>query len=246
MIKKILLFIAMLLVVAYLFTATAFFNDKPVNRVCRKMEFAIKDTGNTILITKEEVTELLKQKGQYPVGKKMGEIQSKTIEKLLCSHPLIDRAECYKTPGNNICIQIGQRIPVLRIMSSNGENYYIDNKGKIIPPGTNCLIHLAIATGDIKKSFAMKELSRFGSFLQNDRFWHSQIEQVNVTPGNDIELVPRVGDHVIFLGKLDQFEEKLGKLKIFYEKALNQVGWNKYARISMEFGNQIICTKKEN
>ena len=34
------------------------------------------------------------------------------------------------------------------------------------------------------------------------------------------------------------------KLKTFYEKGLNQVGWNKYSRISLEFNNQIICTKK--
>ena len=58
-------------------------------------------------------------------------------------------------------------------------------------------------------------------------------------------MVPRVGEHIVFLGKIDNFEEKLAKLKLFYEKALNQVGWNKYSRISLEFNNQIICTKKE-
>ena len=41
------------------------------------------------------------------------------------------------------------------------------------------------------------------------------------------------------------YEEKFEKLKTFYEKGLNQVGWNKYSRISLEFNNQIICTKKE-
>lgn len=245
MIKRILLCIVMLLIIAYLTIATTVFSEKPANRVCHKMEFAIKDTSNSRLITKDEIDELLKQKGIYPVGKKMEDIESKTIEKILCAHPLIGNAECYKTAGDIVCIEINQRIPVLRIMSNNGDNYYIDAKGRIIPPGANCLVHLAIATGDVKKSFAMKELSQFGSFLQNDPFWRSQIEQINVLQNNEIELVPRVGDHIVFLGKLDHFEAKLGKLKQFYEKALNQVGWNKYARISMEFGNQIICTKKE-
>lgn len=246
MIKRILLFIGTLLIVVYLVLATTVLTDKPINEVCRKMEFAVKDTANPGLITQDKVTELLRQKGQYPVGKKMESIQSKVIEKVLCAHPLIGNAECYKTPGNKVCIEITQRIPVLRIMSNNGDNYYIDSKGQIIPSGINCLIHLAIVTGDVKKSFAMKELYRFGLFLQNNRFWESQIEQINVMSENEIELIPRVGDHVIFLGKLDNFEEKLNKLKIFYEQALNQVGWNKYARISLEFGNQIICTKKEN
>ena len=63
-------------------------------------------------------------------------------------------------------------------------------------------------------------------------------------PDKNIELVPRVGDHVIYLGKLDDFEQKLKRVKVFYEKGLNKVGWNKYSRISVEFDNQIICTKK--
>ena len=70
-------------------------------------------------------------------------------------------------------------------------------------------------------------------------------EGFNVLPGKEIELVPRVGNHIIYLGKLEHFEDKLKRLKTFYEKGLNQVGWNKYSRISLEFGNQIICTKKK-
>ena len=44
---------------------------------------------------------------------------------------------------------------------------------------------------------------------------------------------------------LENFENKLARLKEFYQKGLNQVGWNKYSRISLEFSNQIICTKRE-
>ncbi|MFA6820046.1 MAG: cell division protein FtsQ, partial [Bacteroidaceae bacterium] len=34
-------------------------------------------------------------------------------------------------------------------------------------------------------------------------------------------------------------------LKVFYQKVLCKVGWNKYNRIDVEFGNQIVCTKNE-
>lgn len=246
MIKRILLSIVLLLILAYLVAATTIFNDKPVNQVCQKVEFIFKDSIHSGLITKEELSELLKHKGIYPIGKKMESIQSKILEKQLLSHLLIEKAECYKTSGGTVCIEIIQRTPVLRIMSNNGDNYYIDNKGKIIPPETNCLAHLAIVTGNAEKSFVLKNLSQFGVFLQNNKFWNAQIEQINITSEKEIELIPRVGDHIIFLGKIDNFEEKLARLKTFYEKALNQVGWNRYARISLEFGNQIICTKKEN
>ena len=56
---------------------------------------------------------------------------------------------------------------------------------------------------------------------------------------------PTAGDHLVYLGKLENFENKLARLKEFYQKGLNQVGWNKYSRISLEFSNQIICTKRE-
>ena len=71
------------------------------------------------------------------------------------------------------------------------------------------------------------------------------IEQINVTPKQELELVPRVGSHILFLGKAEDYNEKFRKLQTFYEKVLSQVGWNKYERISVEFNNQIICTKKE-
>ena len=75
--------------------------------------------------------------------------------------------------------------------------------------------------------------------------WKAQIQQINVTPAKELELVPQVGDHIIFLGKPGNYENKFDRLKTFYKKGLNEIGWNKYSRISLEFNNQIICTKKE-
>ena len=63
-------------------------------------------------------------------------------------------------------------------------------------------------------------------------------------PKGDVELVPRVGNHVVYLGRLDGYEHKLARLKEFYEKGLSRVGWDKYSRISVEFDNQVICTKR--
>ena len=44
----------------------------------------------------------------------------------------------------------------------------------------------------------MKDLYKFGVFLQKNSFWNAQIEQIHVLPGKNIELVPRVGDHLIY------------------------------------------------
>lgn len=245
MIRRILLSIVMLLVISYLIVAVTAFNVKPPHQVCRDIDLVIKDSVNAGFITKKEVTSILTRKKAFPIGKKTEEIDLNVLEGILGAHPLIDRVECYKTPAGKVYVEVTQRVPVLRVMAANGENYYIDNKGIVMPPEAKCVAHLPIATGNVEKSFALTDLYQFALFLQKNAFWNAQIEQINVRTGREVELVPRVGDHIVFLGKMNGYENKLNRLKEFYRKGLNKVGWNKYKRISVEFDNQIICTKKE-
>ena len=92
-----------------------------------------------------------------------------------------------------------------------------------------------------------------------DDFWRNQIVQVNVLPNLGVELVPRVGEHIIYIGALPQTNKpgerhqliadyitvKLNRLQKFYKYGLSQAGWNKYSYIDVEFDNQIICKKKK-
>lgn len=244
MIKRLFIFLFLLLITAYLVVAVTVFNTKPANQVCKGMELIIKDSIDHGFISKKEVINLLNNKKLSPIGKKMGSINTRQIEEVLSEHPLIENVECYHTPGRKIEIEVTQRLPLLRIMANNGENYYIDSKGKVMPI-PNSSAHVAVVTGNVSREFASKELYKFGVFLKDHPLWNAQIVQINVTPTKELELVPRVGDHIIFLGKPENYEEKFERLKMFYEKALNKVGWNKYDRVSLEFNNQIICTKKE-
>lgn len=84
--------------------------------------------------------------------------------------------------------------------------------------------------------------------MQNNPFWEAQIVQINVLPGKEIELVPRVGNHIIYLGKLEHFEDKLKRLKTFYEKGstrwdginIRVSAWNLEIRLSAQ-KETIIC-----
>ena len=163
MIKRILLSIVLLLITAYLVMAITAFNRKPEGQVCHDIQLIIQDTAYAGFITQKEVISMLEKKGISPIGKKLDRIRTKTVEKELSKHPLIDRAECYKTPSGKLCVEVTQRIPVLRVMSDNGENYYLDNKGTVMPPHAKCVAHLAVATGSIEKSFAMRDLYKFDS-----------------------------------------------------------------------------------
>ena len=83
MIKRILLSIVMLVLIAYLAVAITAFNRKPADQTCRDMELVIKDTAYAGFITKEELKGILQQKGIYPIGKKMERISTKSARSVL-------------------------------------------------------------------------------------------------------------------------------------------------------------------
>ena len=91
---------------------------------------------------------------------------------------------------------------------------------------------------------AKKELKDIALFLMENRFWKEQIEQVYFTQKKEVILIPRVGNHTIELGSAKDLEQKLEKLEKFYAKGLNNIGWNKYSKLNVEFDNRVIGTRR--
>jgi len=244
MIKKIIIILLAVALAAYILFSVSFMGAKTDETICKSIEVVVVDTLKSHFIGKKEIENLLKNSGLSIVGKKMSEINTDLIEKKLEENRLIKNAECYKTIGGSIKIEIYQKIPVIRIIGNSG-NYYVDNEGGIMPVSDNFTAYLPIATGNIDKEFATTKLYNFALFLQDNKYWNSQIGQIHVLPNKDIELTPRVGNFQIILGSLDDdYEENLNKLKLFYDKGLNKVGWNRYSVINLKYKNQVVCTKR--
>ena len=100
-----------------------------------------------------------------------------------------------------------------------------------------------VASGYISQRYAKKYLTGIGRIFVENSFWNSEIEQINVLKDGSVELVPRVGNHIVYLGEPFNIERKLKRLYDFYVYGLNKIGWNKYQYINLEFDNQIICRK---
>ncbi|MDR3873000.1 MAG: cell division protein FtsQ, partial [Phocaeicola sp.] len=115
MIKKILILLFLLLITAYLIVAVTAFNTKPADQVCKGMELIIKDSIDHGFISQKGILRLLNGKKLSPVGKKMGDINTRLLEEELSQHPLIENVECYRTPGCKIGIEVTQRLPILRV-----------------------------------------------------------------------------------------------------------------------------------
>ncbi|SES82786.1 cell division protein FtsQ/DivIB [Prevotella sp. kh1p2] len=236
---------------------TAFNKPDDTARICTKVSIDIQDETTNGFINTREIKARLERSKLYPLGKPMGYVSSRAIEETLRRSPFVKTAECYKTQDGHVHITLTQRTPIVRIKASNGDDYYIDDNNQIMP-NSHYTSDLIIATGNINKWFAENYVSVLASTLMASNLWRNQIEQVNILPDRSVELIPRVGNHIVNIGTMPesrnkaerskliaQFtQNKMDRLEKFYKYGLSQAGWNKYSYINLEFDNQIICKKR--
>ncbi|NPD92577.1 cell division protein FtsQ/DivIB [Xylanibacter muris] len=243
--KRILLTITNIAIAVYLvFAVTAFNKPDDKKAVCSQVRINITDELVDGFLNAEEIKKILKQNKMYPLGKKMTAINTREIETFLRKSPFVDHAVCYKTSSGHIHINLTQRMPVMRVIANNGDNYYVDNHGGIMA-NDKYTANMIVATGHISKAYAQKVLTKVGKYLVSDKFWQNQTEQVNILSDGSMEIIPRVGNHIIYIGQPTDLKKKLTRMEKFYKYGLNKVGWNKYSYISVEFDNQIICKKNK-
>ena len=245
MLKKILSILSVIVLAGYLgYSVLAMTDRHEDTRVCRGVDLHITDSLHFDLIDEEMVIGVLQEHSLDPIGLPLDEIDPERIEATLLMHPLVGKVQCYKTGGDMLRINLSSKVPLVRVINNRGNDFYVDSKGEILSQHS-LAVQLPVATGYIDRQFAANELLKVVRALDRSEFWKAQVEQINVTKDKQIELVPRVGDHLLIIGTADNVENKLERLMNFYEKGLDNVGWNKYRSISVAYEGQVVCKKRK-
>lgn len=195
-------------------------------------------------------------KGQTPdmmlIGSRLGNLKIDEMEARLESNPFVDQADVATDLAGNMHIKVMQRSPILRVFNNRGQSYYVAKNGYKIPVNPEYTARVITATGNIIENLAdstfastpvLRDLYAIAEYCSHDKFWESQIEQLYVDNYNDILLIPKVGNHSIVFGSADNLKDKFDRLKLFYFKGLNNIGWNKYSTINVKFNNQIVAER---
>lgn len=245
MIKRILYILSVLVLAGYVvYSAVAMTNRHEDVRCCQGVNLHIVDSLNFDLIDESMVMSLLQEHMLDPVGLPLDEIDAEAIESLLITHPLVGSVQCYKTGGDMLRINLSSKVPLVRVMNNRGQDFYVDSRGEILTQHT-LAVQLPVATGYIDRRYAQNELLEVVRAIDRSDFWKAQVEQIDVGRDGEISMVPRVGDHLLILGTADNVENKLERLMNFYEKGLDNIGWNKYRSISVAYENQVVCKKRK-
>ena len=244
----------------YLVSAPVYFAKSINDELVTGVEIILSDSSEYYFITKDYLYNLLFSSFGQIVGKPVKEIGLENIEKNIKTIRELRTVEAYMTIDGKLMIWAEQRRPIMRLMPDEGGDYFIDDEGVVIRRRNSYNPRLHIVVGNINVSQAMlngtsvldtviknpilRDIYYLVNYIKKNDFWSAQIDQIYVDRGNGIELIPRVGNHVIRLGSVEDLEDKFINLEAFYKNVIPEVGWNKYSVINLEFKNQIVCKKR--
>jgi len=243
MLKKTVKYLMIAIAACYALFAFVFVPSIKDSQTCKGVLVNITDNGIEA-INRENIMDFLKGENLDPSGLEMKDFECRGMEKFISNISLVKKCQVYKSTRGYVNIDIECRTPALIVQDKENGNYSIDNEGNRIF-GIQKAMRLPIVTGHITDETAQAGLKEIAGAIQGNKFWEAQIEQVHFKENGNVIMVPRVGDHIIELGKAEKVDEKLEKLYLFYKKGMNTVGWNKYSRLNIEFNDKVICTRKE-
>lgn len=254
--------ILFILPVLYLIIIPVFFARSANSRPCGGIIIDISDSADYHFVTRRQLLNLAYSSSARIAGKPVKEVPVYAIENKINGLRELKKAEVYMSIDGIVHIYVEQRTPVMRIIPDNGGDYFVDDEGIVIRRRNLYNPRLHIVEGNVNITSAMlngvsvldtsiknsilKDIYYLVNYINDDKFWSAQIDQIYVDGNDEIDLIPRSVSHQIHLGSCENYEAKLRNLQAFYDKVMPVVGWNKYSMINLEYKDQIVCKRRDN
>lgn len=266
-ILNIILITFMALSVIFLFV---FANIKQKEIICGKFEINVDYDGAPQLLDKTVVRNLITEAGIKIKGQPIENIPVRKLTKLLNANPYIKKATISVSVNGNVKATILQRNPLVRVVDRDFNQVIIDHEGHLMPINIDFPIRLVMANGNIQNIALSRKIAKLASAnkhhssklrqdqtlpedlskvykialkLEADTLTSALIEQIYINDNKEIELIPILGDQSIFLGDTVALNDKIMKLKAFYEHGMKTFAWNNYKLINLKYKNQVVCSK---
>jgi cell division protein FtsQ len=228
-------------IIAYMVFVTGFVSGKFNEQVCGKISVRIMDSLTSRFITPGDITGILLENESRILGYPLRTINTLELRTLINKESFIKNADVYKTVNGVLNVDVVQRRPILRIINRQGNSYYLDNEGVMLPASGKFTSRVLVANGYISEPFipggtrsvfdldlpadsrdaVVTGLFELASFIAASELWNAQIAQIYVNSKYEFEMIPRVGAHVIYLGDASNIEVKFRKLEALYYYGLN-------------------------
>lgn len=225
---------------AYSFKQKKFFSS---------LHIAVTNTiGDGSFVQTDKIENTINSSGNI-TGRTVESINLQEIEKMILQDPWVQDVQLYIDNKQVLQIKIREKHPIARCYVNDTTSFYLSEKGEVLPLPFNKACRILAVTGlaDVIKAptnqdtFLQQSLTPFIQYLQADSFFSAQIAQINLLKDSSLEIYPVVGSHIVQFGTVDNFEQKLHKLKIFYTHYLIPNEINTFKILNVEFNHQVIA-----
>lgn len=117
--KVLLRFLLMVVLVSYLFVSFFFLRSYAAEDKCRDLQVEITDSAVLHYISPADVYNYIEDFEMDPCGKPLGGIDTEKMERTLMSNGVLGSVECYKKVGGTVCVEVTQRVPIMRVMADD-------------------------------------------------------------------------------------------------------------------------------
>ncbi|WP_029035166.1 cell division protein FtsQ/DivIB [Salinimicrobium terrae] len=232
-------YIKTFLLIGVVFFLFAFAEKRNSARVLSEVNLNFTNSEN-LYLTEEAVNKLLivNEVKVKSIGKETLDLSR--VETLLESHEMVESAEVFLTIDGKMGAEITQRKPLGRVMAS--APFYIDRQGYKMPLSKYHSARVPLVTGVNEKNLV--EIHPLMNYINNDEFLTRHVTQLNRLPNGKFEIYLRQLDFVVVFGEVKDIEKKFKNFKAFYQKALKDKKLDAYQKVDLQFGDQVVCTKK--
>jgi len=223
------------------------------NKTCKGLRVEIQSPLQHYFIDRNDIVKIVSDSSAVkPDGKPISSFNLMLMEEKLKKDAWIKKAEVFFDNNDILRVTIIEREPSARIFTVGGNSFYIDSSGAQLPLSNKLAVRLPVFTNfpaeKIKLTgtdgLLVKQIKKIDQYILNDSFWSAQIAQIDITPNRTFELVPVVGNHIVAFGGGNDCEKKFHRLFIFYRNVLSKTGFDKYARVDVQYDGEVIGTKK--
>ncbi|KAB5489954.1 MULTISPECIES: cell division protein FtsQ/DivIB [Flagellimonas] len=208
----------------------------------RKVEdVSVKFVGdNNLYLTEDAVNKLLIQNYGPVKNRAKEQLVLNTIEEVILSNDMVKNAQVYLTVNGELISKIVQRKPIGRVEGVS--KFYLDDLGERMPLSKQHSARVPIITGKITGR-TLEDAYVILNYINEDDFLRKNVIGIHIEEEGNYQLKFRMENFVVNLGGVDNLNTKFKNFMAFYAKAAKDNSLEDYAIVSLEFNNQVVCTK---
>ena len=230
---KILLVLSLIFSIGVLYASNLKNNSRIINKIHVKIipnssyfisADSIRNTINKYILTSKDSISLSK------------------IEQEIDKNTYVEKSQVYMMIGQELNVDIKQKEPVARIITSDSI-FYLDKNSNFMSLSKLKSSNVPLIFGFSEYS-DLKYLTEISLMIKNDDFLNKNISQIYIKDDQKIDLKMRGNNTIIQFGNNNRLKNKTQNLKAFYNRAISKNEIDKYKKINLQFENQVVVVKK--